>query len=745
MTKEQLTHLFERANEQVELLRTHKYEFIDSHLDNIEREMHEFVDAGTKLIEEGDTLQIGIVGQVKAGKSSFLNALFFDGENILPRASTPMTAGLTILEYGEQNALEVDYFTQKDWNFFERDSDAYKRVEEECKKEEPNASATVLKRMIEDRTTEQNRVAYEMISKCSLAASKKIDSASDTLTFQNYRELQNGLEKYVGAAGEFTSVVKSIRVKLKDERLKGLRIVDTPGVNDPVLSRENRTRTFLHSCHGVFLLSSSSDFFGSADVQFLNNRVGTEGIAKVVLLASKFDSVLQDLGSQYEMQESTKISLAEAATKQNELFVKRLNEMKGQLKDGFKKGQLVDIELNYTSGISYSLAHKDESEWDDMEKNVAAQMKRFYPNDFATPEQAKQSFNELANIADIEEDYLRGVFLNNKESIMREKMSAFFDAHQQRIKDALSSAESDLNLRRKDIDEKSLAEIKQQRETQKKMFTALEEEFKKIITDFNSSLQNTLKDIGLTIQLNEHFNPPMETIDVSIEHKGLLWGHSNTQMSYSTINSTEAKSQVDQSIEVYIQGWHNAWKKVFNETKESFSNKMLDLIREKAEETADSRVFDDDFYRSMLDKTMSQLNFYSRLDLDELLNSFKNKVYKIVNTPFKRPDCKDQKEAAARQTLQDAALNHTQQIRERVYYEVFDAIKDKVKKECIPTNLRKVIQSLESLKGKFGETLKQNAEYYLNELEKQLQNQQASLEKIDVVIADFQKLNVLFK
>ncbi len=744
MTKEQLTHLFERANEQVELLRTHKYEFIDSHLDNIEREMHEFVDAGTKLIEEGDTLQIGIVGQVKAGKSSFLNALFFDGENILPRASTPMTAGLTILEYGEQNALEVDYFTQKDWSFFERDSDAYKRVEEECKKEEPNASATVLKRMIEERTSEQNRVAYEMISKCSLAASKKIDSASDTLTFQNYRDLQNSLEKYVGAAGEFTSVVKSIRVKLKDERLKGLRIVDTPGVNDPVLSRENRTRTFLHSCHGVFLLSSSSDFFGSADVQFLNNRVGTEGIAKVVLLASKFDSVLQDLGSQYEMQESTRISLAEAATEQNALFVKRLNDMKRQLKDGFKKGQLVDIELNYTSGISYSLAHKDESEWDDMEKNVAAQMKRFYPNDFATSEQAKQSFNELANIAGIEEDYLRGVFLNNKESIMREKMSVFFNAHQQRIKDALSSAESDLNLRRKDIDEKSLAEIKQQRETQKKVFKALEQKFKEKITNFNSSLQGTLNDFGVRIQLNEHFNPPMEDVDVNIEHKGFLWGHNNTQMSYSTISSFEAKRQVDHSIEAYIQEWYKAWQEVFNNTKETFSNEMLDLIREKAEETADSRAFDDDFYRSMLDKTMSKLNFCSNLDLGKLLNSFKNKAYNIVNTPFKRPDCYDQKEAVARQTLQDAALNHTQQIRERIYYEVFDAIKYEVEKET-KRYLVEINQSLESLKDEFGETLKRNADYYLNELEEQLQNQQASLEKIDAVIADFQKLNVLFK
>ena len=49
-----------------------------------------------------------------------------------------------------------------------------------------------------------------------------------------------------------------------------------------------------------------------------------------------------------------------------------------------------------------------------------------------------------------------------------------------------------------------------------------------------------------------------------------------------------------------------------------FSNEMFDLIRKKAVETADSRAFDDDFYRSMLDKTMSQLNFYSRLDLDNI-------------------------------------------------------------------------------------------------------------------------------
>ena len=40
-------------------------------------------------------LSIGIVGAVKAGKSSFLNACIFDGEDYLPKAATPMTAALT--------------------------------------------------------------------------------------------------------------------------------------------------------------------------------------------------------------------------------------------------------------------------------------------------------------------------------------------------------------------------------------------------------------------------------------------------------------------------------------------------------------------------------------------------------------------------------------------------------------------------------------------------------------------------
>ena len=46
--------------------------------------------------KDGRTLKLGIIGRVKSGKSSLINALIFEGKNVLPKAATPMTAALTV-------------------------------------------------------------------------------------------------------------------------------------------------------------------------------------------------------------------------------------------------------------------------------------------------------------------------------------------------------------------------------------------------------------------------------------------------------------------------------------------------------------------------------------------------------------------------------------------------------------------------------------------------------------------------
>ena len=78
-----------------------------------------------RQINANRDLQIGIVGRVKAGKSSLLNALLFGGSTILPKAATPMTAALTILSYSDKLKVTVRFFEQGDIIKLKEKSDAY--------------------------------------------------------------------------------------------------------------------------------------------------------------------------------------------------------------------------------------------------------------------------------------------------------------------------------------------------------------------------------------------------------------------------------------------------------------------------------------------------------------------------------------------------------------------------------------------------------------------------------------------
>ena len=63
----------------------------------------------TKLEEE--TFNLVILGQFKRGKSTFINALL--GESILPTAIVPLTSVVTILRYGPQLKVEVQYLDER--------------------------------------------------------------------------------------------------------------------------------------------------------------------------------------------------------------------------------------------------------------------------------------------------------------------------------------------------------------------------------------------------------------------------------------------------------------------------------------------------------------------------------------------------------------------------------------------------------------------------------------------------------
>jgi len=69
------------------------------------------LDACRKLLATSTTLQVGVFGRYKAGKSSFLNALA--GQDDLPAGVLPVTAVITRLRYGECERAQVHYHNGK--------------------------------------------------------------------------------------------------------------------------------------------------------------------------------------------------------------------------------------------------------------------------------------------------------------------------------------------------------------------------------------------------------------------------------------------------------------------------------------------------------------------------------------------------------------------------------------------------------------------------------------------------------
>lgn len=83
---------------------------------------------------------------------------------------------------------------------------------------------------------------------------------------------------YVGEDGKLTPITKAVYLYVNEPRLMDLEIVDTPGLNDPVPARAERTREMLKTTDVAFFLSQTGgSFFDNNDVELLVSQLPSEG------------------------------------------------------------------------------------------------------------------------------------------------------------------------------------------------------------------------------------------------------------------------------------------------------------------------------------------------------------------------------------------------------------------------------------------------------------------------------------
>lgn len=212
-----------------------------------------------------DILTIGVIGQMKCGKSTFLNSFLF-GEQLLPAATTPMTAALSVITYGSEKKVEAEFYTTDEW-------EELKSLSEQDENEVSDSSSKSSIKAAKELFAKSASIRQSLPN---LLGTKKID------------EFDNLIE-YVGADGKYVSIVKSVRITLPEEWLKGVEIVDTPGFNDPVVSREERTKEFLKRADVVLMMLYAGRPFDATDRDILFDKVRKVGIGKIILAVNKYD------------------------------------------------------------------------------------------------------------------------------------------------------------------------------------------------------------------------------------------------------------------------------------------------------------------------------------------------------------------------------------------------------------------------------------------------------------------------
>ena len=421
---------------------------------------------------ENRKLNIGVVGQVKAGKSSFLNTLLFDGQDILPKASTPKTATLTKMEYSQENVIQVEYYSVEEWEILE-----------------DNAVVD-----LEDEIYTSAREITEMVKRSGMKPLPYLEKGYERVAFASYGDLIASLNDYVGEDGRFTPIVKAVTLYLNKEEFKGLSIVDTPGLNDPIASRTIRTKEFMELCDVVFFLSQSSYFLDKSDWVLLSSQLPQKGVKRLVLIASKYDSGVRNV---LKVQDEDDVFGEDGNTADNiqkacNIIKKKLTKRAKDMVEGFVKDlearesskELIEVIRQcarplMVSSLIHNMTGKEVSEYTPEEKNVYDALKQF----------SKDMQSDLKLLGNFEEvKVLFDEAVRQKEQIFQEKAKSFLPNAMEELRNLLLTYLDKVNMRVRVLEGNDREQLLEQKKKMEDRMNGVRADISAIFGDLSAGL-----------------------------------------------------------------------------------------------------------------------------------------------------------------------------------------------------------------------------------------------------------------
>lgn len=564
---------------------------------------------------ENRKLNIGVVGQVKAGKSSFLNTLLFEGKEILPKASTPKTATLTKMEYSEENIIQIEYYSPDEWEVLE-----------------DNAVVD-----LDDEIYTSAREIVDMVKRNGVNPHQYLEKGFDRIEFESYEELITSLNDYVGEDGKFTPIVKAVTLFLNKEEFRGLSIVDTPGLNDPIASRTIRTKEFMEVCDVVFFLSQSGSFLDKSDWILLSSQLPQKGVKKLVLVASKYDSGIRDIlraqddDDVFGEDENTadnipkackiiKKKLKKRAKSKVEEFVKDL-----EMRDS--SPELIEVirqcaDPIMVSSLAYNMIGKSQSEYSSEENNIYSALKQF-SDDMDEDLKLLGNFDEVKN--------LFGEVVSEKEAILAAKAKSFIPNAIEELKNLLSSYLEKTKKRIQVLESNDREQLLEQKKIIETQMGSIKADIASVFGELNAKLESEklngireLRDASKDyLNIKERTGSVTRTGSYTTGH--FFWKKTHVY-TYEEHYSYCIAADAIENLRKYGLDASNQVEEVFSEAIQikEIKRRLLNVVVNNFD--MGSEKYDSSLFRIMVEETVSAIEFpIFDIDISDAMNNIAGK------------------------------------------------------------------------------------------------------------------------
>jgi predicted GTPase len=549
--------------------------------------------------EQEQKLSIGIIGQVKAGKSSFLNALLFNGKAILPEAATPKTANLTKVSFAEQYALQVEYYTLKEWD----DIQTFASISSD------SSEAKVAKELVAMVQT----LPKDEVLRC-------LEVGSEHITADSLDGLQGILNQYTGNDGSHTPLVKSTEITLPTDELKGFEVVDTPGMNDPVASRTQKTREYMANCDVVFFLSRCSQFLDKADDELLRDQLPNKGVKRLVVVAGQFDSTIIDDGYDRSSLNETIDNIKMRLLRQADKKAQQLAQSKHALTE--QQQQMVAESLSnpiFASTFAYGYRHWSQSQWSKSMLHSFAELTELAEDEWDY-EFTPQDWEKVANFEPIKLAFEQAKA--DRQSLLAEQQRSYLPDAYNAMLAQYESLENSIQKRIELIQTREVADIEKAQLACERRASSIASTLAYTLSQATNDAKQSAAELIAQLKHDQSYFSQLSTrqgsreesysysVSTSVWYNPFSWGSSRTvystrTVSYDYLNPNDAIEQVNQYGADSARQIVSLFGQIIspNALKLKLKQALLKDLDTQSEE------FDPSLFKSMLE------NFVTKLDL----------------------------------------------------------------------------------------------------------------------------------